>query len=350
MKTKLLFISMFWIGMICFSQNTYVPDNNFEQALIDLGYDTAPLNDYVPTANINTVTDLTINSRNIYDLTGIEDFTALSYLNCTNNNLSAIDLSQNTLLATLYCATNNLNAIDLSQNTLLTTMSLNNNNLSIIDVSQNTLLTFLGVSQNNFNSLDVSLNTALVELYCNINNLSTLDVTQNTLLTTLYCDNTILSDLDLSQNTVLQVLSCYSNNNLSSLNLKNGNNTILYSFNTSNSPNLECIEVDDVAWSTANWTNIDPASSFSEDCSTMSVYDSSLLEFNMYPNPVNEILIIDLDEEANYSILNLNGQILKKGDLFKGENELNISNLSKGVYFIKFEEDERVLTKKLIKQ
>jgi len=32
---------------------TYVPDNNFEQALIDLGYDTA-LDDFVLTANINT--------------------------------------------------------------------------------------------------------------------------------------------------------------------------------------------------------------------------------------------------------------------------------------------------------
>ena len=34
------------------AQNTYVPDNNFEQALIDLGYDDV-LDDSVPTANIS---------------------------------------------------------------------------------------------------------------------------------------------------------------------------------------------------------------------------------------------------------------------------------------------------------
>ena len=34
------------------AQNTYVPDNNFEQALIDLGYDDA-LDDSVLTANIS---------------------------------------------------------------------------------------------------------------------------------------------------------------------------------------------------------------------------------------------------------------------------------------------------------
>jgi|TARA_B100001750_G_scaffold222048_1_gene211121 hypothetical protein len=34
------------------AQNTYVPDNNFEQALIDLVYDDV-LDDSVPTANIS---------------------------------------------------------------------------------------------------------------------------------------------------------------------------------------------------------------------------------------------------------------------------------------------------------
>jgi len=37
-----------------FSQTTYVPDDNFEQALIDLGYDDV-LDDYVLTANISGV-------------------------------------------------------------------------------------------------------------------------------------------------------------------------------------------------------------------------------------------------------------------------------------------------------
>jgi hypothetical protein len=34
----------------------------------------------------------------------------------------------------------------------------------------------------------------------------------------------------------------------------------------SNNPNLSCIEVDDANWSTVNWLNIDPQTTFSEDC------------------------------------------------------------------------------------
>ena len=55
------------------AQNTYVPDNNFEQALINLGYDNT-LDDYVLTANIESITYLNITEKNISDLTGIQDF------------------------------------------------------------------------------------------------------------------------------------------------------------------------------------------------------------------------------------------------------------------------------------
>ena len=67
------------------AQKTYVPDNNFEQALIDLGYDNA-LDDSVLTANISSVTNLGVDSLSISDLTGIEGFTALINLDCGNNN------------------------------------------------------------------------------------------------------------------------------------------------------------------------------------------------------------------------------------------------------------------------
>ena len=42
-----------------FAQKTYVPDDKFEQALIDLGYDTT-LDDSVLTANISGVDSLNI--------------------------------------------------------------------------------------------------------------------------------------------------------------------------------------------------------------------------------------------------------------------------------------------------
>ena len=50
------------------------------------------------------------------------------------------------------------------------------------------------------------------------------------------------------------------------LNVKNGSNTLIFAFWASGNPNLTCIEVDDVAWSTSNWMNIDTQSSFNTDC------------------------------------------------------------------------------------
>ena len=85
---KILFIVLF-THAVGFSQTTYVPDDNFEQALIDLGYDDV-LDDYVITDSINTVTTLNVENDAISDLTGIEDFIALTNLNCTFNQLTSL--------------------------------------------------------------------------------------------------------------------------------------------------------------------------------------------------------------------------------------------------------------------
>ncbi len=77
-KLYMLFI-LSLITNFVFAQLTYVPDNNFEQALIDRGYDDI-LDDYVLTDNINSLTELFIGDEGITDLTGIEVFSALHFL------------------------------------------------------------------------------------------------------------------------------------------------------------------------------------------------------------------------------------------------------------------------------
>ena len=95
---------------------TYVPDNNFEQALIDLGYDNF-LDNYVLTANINTVSSLDVASNSIVSLTGIEDFTALTTLDCGDNLLYYLNVNSNTALTYLDCGGNQLTILNVSQNT-----------------------------------------------------------------------------------------------------------------------------------------------------------------------------------------------------------------------------------------
>ena len=47
---------------------TAIPDDNFEQALIDLGLDQGVIDGYVPTANLDTVKSLGINYNTISNL------------------------------------------------------------------------------------------------------------------------------------------------------------------------------------------------------------------------------------------------------------------------------------------
>jgi len=89
---KIIFLILLIPASIFWGQNTYVPDDNFEQALIDLGYDDV-LDDYVLTENISGVTSLDVNRKEISDLTGIEGFTALTVLSCYYNQLTALDIS-----------------------------------------------------------------------------------------------------------------------------------------------------------------------------------------------------------------------------------------------------------------
>jgi len=74
-KNILLFLLLLIIPFICLSQQTYVPDDNFEDFLELNGMGNGVLDDdSVLTSNINIVTTLWIQSQNISDLTGIEDF------------------------------------------------------------------------------------------------------------------------------------------------------------------------------------------------------------------------------------------------------------------------------------
>ena len=108
---KKLLLILLCLPMIGFGQQTYVPDNNFEQRLINLGYDNV-LDDYVNTANINTLTSLNVSYNNISDLTGIEAFIALDTLYCYYNQLTSLNVSQNTALTGLGCESNQLTSLN----------------------------------------------------------------------------------------------------------------------------------------------------------------------------------------------------------------------------------------------
>ena len=356
MKTKISFLlyTIIVFNTSTSAQNTYIPDDNFEQHLIDYGYDSGPLDDYVPTANINTITSLQLAAKNIADLTGIEDFIALEELHCQYNQITTLDLSNNINLQTLYCYYNQLVNINLSANIALEYLDCSNNQLSTIDLSANIALEHLECYNNQFTAIDLSANTALKNLFCSNNQLTTIDVSANTALEYLACATNQLVTIDVSANTILRWLYCH-HNQLTSLNVANGNNTNFVTFHATNNPNLFCIQVDDATWSSDNWTNIDTQSSFNNNCS-LSTEDVVLKNsFSIYPNPVKSIININ----------NINGKFIESFSLYSitgkhlvqqkvednlTENTIDISRLPEGVYFLKIITNKGIFTQKVIKK
>ena len=123
-----------------------------------------------------------ISESGISDLTGLQYFKNLYVLDCSDNDLTQLDISENKALTHLNCE---------------------NNNLTALDTSNNPFLYVLFCKQNNLTNLDVTNNTKLAALWCSGNQLTTLDVSKNTALKDLGCDNNQLTSLDLSNNNVL---------------------------------------------------------------------------------------------------------------------------------------------------
>jgi hypothetical protein len=121
--------------------------------------------------------------------------TALTWMECWDNQLTGLDVSNNTALITLYCSSNPLTTLNVSNNTALTALSCFLAQLTELDVSNNTALTVLHCALNQLTTLDVSNNLALIELSCENNQLTTLDLSNNTALEWLYCNDNELTSL-----------------------------------------------------------------------------------------------------------------------------------------------------------
>lgn len=252
----------------------------------------------------------------ILDLTGIETFTQITGLNCSNNMLTILDISNNTALTNLACS---------------------NNNLASLIVTNNTQLSELYCGGNALSDLDITNQTSLIILDCGGNNLSSLNLSNNTALTEIYCSDLHLTDLDLSTNINLTTIDCSQNHILSSLNVQNGNNMNVVFFSALENTELSCIKVDDADYSTTNWTNIEEGTMFSETCS-VAVDDFTKSQFSIYPNPVENIFTIEsLTPIQRYSIFDLQGKQLVENTTNTLELLLHvdITIFDSGIYFIK---------------
>ena len=120
---RLLFVLAFillCLPMIGFGQNVNIPDALFKAYLVGNSLINTNGDSEIQVSEATAFNgSIFCSSSNISDLTGIEDFTALTYLNCFNNQLTSLDVSTNLALTYLACNFNQLDSLDVSQNTAL---------------------------------------------------------------------------------------------------------------------------------------------------------------------------------------------------------------------------------------
>ncbi|MDR2493549.1 MAG: leucine-rich repeat domain-containing protein, partial [Coriobacteriales bacterium] len=171
---------------------TNFPDASF-RSYVAASFDTDS-SGFLDTSSL-AVTTVDVSLRGIADLTGLRHFPALVNLYCSDNQITALDLSQNPSLKELDCWNNRLMALDLSHSALLRYLDCGKNQLADLDVSHNAVLSQLACDNNQLTELDLTHNPVMQRLSFADNHLSELDVTHNPALIGIECTRNHLYDI-----------------------------------------------------------------------------------------------------------------------------------------------------------
>lgn len=299
--------NIFIIVLIVFSSNTTIsqttsiPDQNFEQALIDLNIDSDnTINGQVLTSDINTITILDFSNVQTFglitNLTGIEGFTALEILDFSNYNIfldnaQAGILSNNTNLKQLIasnpcgdCLNVDISYLDLSGLP----------NLELVDLS-NVALQGLKFNNPNFDLTNLTLN-----LY-----------------------NEGVPGVNWTQHICIEVDDPQSASN--------------------NQP----------PYNTWNIIIFDQTTTYGFDstCNLSINAYQDLNSISIYPNPVKDNLTIDNPKRLPISeikLYNTNGKLIKT--FTTTQNIIDLAGFNKGMYFIELTSDGFKKNFKILKE
>lgn len=142
----------------------------------------------------------------VSSLKGIEYFTYLEKLYCQKNNLTSLDLSNNTKLTEIDCTGNKLTSIKLGQMNELTDFYCSDNDVKELDLSKCPNLYALSCEGNQIKSLDVASCPNLKKFFCHDNKITTLDVSSLTKLTYFGYGNEGFKKLILPEETFVEYL------------------------------------------------------------------------------------------------------------------------------------------------
>ena len=349
------------------------------------------------------LTNLTCNNNSLNSL-DVSNNTALTYLNCGSNLLSFLNVSSNTSLYTLNAHSNSISSLNVGSNLSLANLHIGNNPTSIVDVSNNLNLITINCAGTQVTTLDVSNNTLLEYI----------NAEENSLITSLNAANGANTNLTGFQAYDCPNLNCiqiddvtYSNTNwtnwpfdfdAASSFSTNCSAVLVSSIDVQGLAGASSITVDDgtlqmeatvlpanaddatYTWSVTNGTGsasinaggiltaisngtVDVIATANDGSGTtgmttitisnqtVGIIENQLVQFNIYPNPVQNELFIELKENQinQINIIDLSGKTLLTQKQING-NSIDVSSLAQGVYTIQISTEKGIATSRFVKK
>lgn len=387
MKHIYLFLLIVFSIQILEAQIITFSDANFKNALvntncIDTNNDNiadadADINNdgEIEVSEVDSITFLNISGRSITSFDGLENFTSLTFLDCSSNPSGSLNASVLPNLETLFCSAliaepfvavnlnfsglNNLKNLDCSVNSISSINLSDLNNLEILNCGKNSItdlditglnaLENLNCEQNNLASLDLTSASSLKFIECDSNQLTTLNVSGLSNLISLDTGVNQLTALDLSSLTSLENLVLKLNElgsftappALSNLKTLDCSNCLLTSIDVSNLINLETLICNSNTIPSLNLnglTALNYLSCFTNNISALDVNDlTSLTYLNC---STNDLLELNVSSLINMEELIISGNSIPEIDLgnmtnlttlkcaFNSLSELDVSDLS----------------------
>lgn len=220
------------LGLIFISgvkaQIVNIPDANFKARLLTYSYNddsgnhvlNANNDGEIQVSEAQSITFLSVSGEYITSLEGVSSFSNLTWLDCSENLLTSLDVTGLLKLESLIFSNNKfpsfdaIKGIESIQN--LTLLECSANQFDSLDLTFLKGLTILRCYNNQLNSLDVSSLVNLEEFNCNNNQLTALNINNCINLKSLSCSFNQLTTLDVSDNVNLNSIR-FNDNQLTSL-------------------------------------------------------------------------------------------------------------------------------------
>lgn len=120
-----------------------------------------------------------------------------TYFNCTDNDITELDLIDTPELAYLTISSNQIESVDLSKTPQLYELNCYNNKFQSLDLSHTPGMKLLTCSDNELTSIDLSHTPLLELLVCGGNQLTKLDLSNQKKLTRLYCHRNKINEMNM---------------------------------------------------------------------------------------------------------------------------------------------------------